>query len=395
MKKIIFLLLFLVLAPIAIAQYYYNPNLLTTDLDAGGNAITNATSVEIDTDGVLLDSDNDGSLCFTGQGDGNDEDLCFNLDDTADAVVLSSTTGVDTLDTGTLGLTVGGALSIGSTATDDINISGATPLVNLIDTSGVGDVNALIGGDLTDIGDGTEDFYLDFQVQENGTLSSKLAIDGAGTIQLKDDTTVSPGSFSIGSTTPTINFYDSNGADQAINGYIVGNLTDTGSGTQDFNIDIYAMEGGVAVPKISIDADAAIAFTDPITISGNVVPSNGTLLFNDLNNEGTCTNGTPDAETINLGLGNRHILDQEDAACELSFTGGANVPFGIHIVELQYAGDFAWTFATGAMYNGDTFDETLCTNFQATAVDGDILTLTVLAMDNDTVNVLSCTYNDQ
>lgn len=204
----------------------------------------------------------------------------------------------------------------------------------------------------------------------------------------------SSSNFNINYATPTINFIDSNG-DGSIDGSISGNLTDAGVNTEDYDMALAVMEGGIMTTKISIDADAAIALVDSVTVTGNIAPTNGTFLLNDLNNEGTCANGAPDSETINLGLGNRHALDQEDAACQVSFTGGSNVPFGIHVIELQYAGDFAWTFASGAMYTGNSFDEADCTNYQVTRANGDILTLTVLAMDNDTVNVLSCRYNDQ
>jgi len=48
--------------------------------------------------GVLITSDNDGAITFLGASAGNDEDLSMNLDDTANEVVFSSSTGVTAID---------------------------------------------------------------------------------------------------------------------------------------------------------------------------------------------------------------------------------------------------------------------------------------------------------
>lgn len=56
------------------------------------------TGLEIgNADGVRLAGDGDGALTFLGQGNGSDEDLTLNLDDVANVVTLSSSTGVTTL----------------------------------------------------------------------------------------------------------------------------------------------------------------------------------------------------------------------------------------------------------------------------------------------------------
>lgn len=54
--------------------------------------------------GVRIDGDGDGAITFLGLGDGNDEDLTLNLDDTANTGVWSSTTGLNKLDFGAIGL---------------------------------------------------------------------------------------------------------------------------------------------------------------------------------------------------------------------------------------------------------------------------------------------------
>lgn len=60
--------------------------------------------VNIGSLGVLLSNDGDGAWTWTGQGDGNDESITWNLDDVANTVGITSTTGVTALDFGSIGL---------------------------------------------------------------------------------------------------------------------------------------------------------------------------------------------------------------------------------------------------------------------------------------------------
>lgn len=79
-------------------------NTSTWDITSG--AVVGFTSLTLDTatTGVLLDTDGDGMLIIQGQGNGNDEDIRFNLDDTADTVVLTSTTSLVNWDFGSIGI---------------------------------------------------------------------------------------------------------------------------------------------------------------------------------------------------------------------------------------------------------------------------------------------------
>src|SRR3990167_6315335 len=54
--------------------------------------------------GVRIDGDGDGAITFLGLGDGSDENLTLNLDDTANTGVWSSTTGLNKLDFAAIGL---------------------------------------------------------------------------------------------------------------------------------------------------------------------------------------------------------------------------------------------------------------------------------------------------
>lgn len=82
---------------------------LTTNdcLTISGNTLTLATtcdaivnSVSLEAAGVKISGDDDGAITFLGLGNGNDEDLTLNLDDTANTVVLSSSTGLNVWDFG-------------------------------------------------------------------------------------------------------------------------------------------------------------------------------------------------------------------------------------------------------------------------------------------------------
>lgn len=55
------------------------------------------TSISIGAAGVKLSDDGDGAITFLGMGNGTDEDLTFNLDDTANTCTVSSSTGLATI----------------------------------------------------------------------------------------------------------------------------------------------------------------------------------------------------------------------------------------------------------------------------------------------------------
>lgn len=63
---------------------------------------TGAASLVLGT--VTLADDQDGALSITANGDGNDENLTINLDDTANTAVVSSTTGLNSINFGSIGL---------------------------------------------------------------------------------------------------------------------------------------------------------------------------------------------------------------------------------------------------------------------------------------------------
>jgi hypothetical protein len=77
--------------------------------------------IQVGSTGVLITSDNDGAITFTGASTGYDEDLTLNFDDTENTVVFSSSTGVTKLDFSALNLATTGTISGATPSTTDAN----------------------------------------------------------------------------------------------------------------------------------------------------------------------------------------------------------------------------------------------------------------------------------
>ena len=77
-----------------------------TGLLVFNNSPTFSDDITIHATGVKLTGDGDGALTILGLGDGYDEDLTLNLDDTENTLVLSSSTGLATIDIGTMALEI-------------------------------------------------------------------------------------------------------------------------------------------------------------------------------------------------------------------------------------------------------------------------------------------------
>lgn len=88
------------LIPLTVYAYTVNGN-----LSVSGNTFTEGT-LSIGTGGVVISDDADGAMTILGAGNGSDESITLNLDDTSNTAVLSSATGVDNLDLHTIGLRV-------------------------------------------------------------------------------------------------------------------------------------------------------------------------------------------------------------------------------------------------------------------------------------------------
>lgn len=69
-----------------------------------------------------------------------------------------------------------------------------------------------------------------------------------------------------GSTT-VIDFIDTDGVDSDVNASISGQLTDTGSGTEDMDLDFQTMVNGLARTYLSVDADSKTVLSSPASIN--------------------------------------------------------------------------------------------------------------------------------
>lgn len=86
-------------------------NTVVLTSSTGADTITGLNSYGLGAAGVKMTGDGDGAITFLGQGNGSDEDLTINLDDTANTAVVSSSTGVTALDVGAISLTTTGNMS--------------------------------------------------------------------------------------------------------------------------------------------------------------------------------------------------------------------------------------------------------------------------------------------
>lgn len=94
------------------------------NIGGASSTTTIAGTLNLGSAGVVITQDGDGAITILGAGNGTDEDLTLNLDDTSNTAVLSSSTGVTSLSTGaiaftnTAGITTTGQL----TATGEFNL---------------------------------------------------------------------------------------------------------------------------------------------------------------------------------------------------------------------------------------------------------------------------------
>lgn len=87
---------------------------------------TGAVTQRLGLSGVSLTTDGDGALTILGLGDGSDEALTLNFDDTSNTVVASSTTGVTSLNIGSISLTTTASLIVADEAYDATDWNGET-----------------------------------------------------------------------------------------------------------------------------------------------------------------------------------------------------------------------------------------------------------------------------
>lgn len=103
---------------------------------------------------IVISSNGDGAVTFTANGDGSDEALSVDLDDTANTATVSSSTGVATLHTPFTFVTLGGTTS----SFPALKRNSAEIQVRVADDSAYGNIRALAlytGDGATILGNGT------------------------------------------------------------------------------------------------------------------------------------------------------------------------------------------------------------------------------------------------
>lgn len=83
---------------------------------------TFTTNINLGSAGVRLSDDGDGALTFLGLGNGSDEDLTLNLDDTSNTGVFSSSTGLTRLTYTSIGASFGAEVITGGTGLTVANV---------------------------------------------------------------------------------------------------------------------------------------------------------------------------------------------------------------------------------------------------------------------------------
>lgn len=86
------------------SMYSDTGSTLKFGVDGGTGNITTEGQINLGTGGVVLNDDGDGALTITGAGNGSDEDITLNLDDTSNTGFLSSSTGLTTLSMNNIGM---------------------------------------------------------------------------------------------------------------------------------------------------------------------------------------------------------------------------------------------------------------------------------------------------
>lgn len=112
------------------------------------NADLTINTLSLEATGVKLSGDDDGAFVWLGLGDGNDENIIWNLDDTANTMTVSSSTGLNKIDFGSIGLQVGDSIKInlGGGADSQLYYDGTDTFWDL-EAVGTGDLMiALAGG---------------------------------------------------------------------------------------------------------------------------------------------------------------------------------------------------------------------------------------------------------
>lgn len=371
-----------------ILMYSDTGSTLKLSLDGASGDMTTEGQINLGTGGVILNDDGDGALTITGAGNGSDEDLTLNLDDTANHAVLSSSTGVTDLDLTGMDLLVGGSdVSLGSAG---VKLTG----------DGDGSVTFLGMGDGSD-----EDLTINLDDTANtGVISSStglnnLSFSGIG-ISVSGDSTFDTSTLFVDSTNDRVGINTTTPADKL---HIVSSsaaeevMRITASGTSaalttqiynsdaserflnryDFSTDLYTLQsdsgvmfamnrsGGVSVrtgTQLQLDS-ASVAGNDYITSPSNGVIqmfNNGTLGFS-INNGAAIAGLTQAGQLTNCGMsvsGSTFTISGYDGT-SLSSTNPCVIAVKSNtagrVALARFTSDVTFTFGSSSDTDGNLF----------------------------------------
>jgi len=124
----------------------YNSAFISGGLEVDGTLFSNG-SLEVGAAGVRLTGDGDGAITFLGLGNGTDENLIWNFDDTANEVVITTSTGVSTTTYTSIGIAADAFAATATSTLEGIQLTNIISCTQALETDGEGGI--ICGTDAT------------------------------------------------------------------------------------------------------------------------------------------------------------------------------------------------------------------------------------------------------
>lgn len=297
------------------------------DVTATGDLTATGSDVTIGAAGVKLTGDDDGAITFLGLGDGSDENLLINFDDTANEVDITSGTGVLDIDFNTIDLN-----------TDTLELTGTGTIngIDVIDATSETTLEATldIAGEVTSTGMGStviaDSVAVTSWALTTPTVTTSIAFNAdpaeAGAIRLSNADYIYSEAAPAGADISVIGVDATEIVQIAASGAGGVTITPTVTITGDLNVNGDDIQLGATGVKITDDTDGAITFLGSsagadedlrinLDDTANVVVMDSSTSATELDWLGTSGSGAL------FGLGSTGVLIQDDADGAISFTG--------------------------------------------------------------------------
>jgi len=330
-----------------------------------------AGSVNFGSAGVKLSHDGDGALTFTGMGNGADEDLTLNLDDTANTGVWSSSTGLALFDFGSISLksTIGtdnAAITGIGTAADSIGVYGSNTTAAGIGVLGVTSITGGIGL----VGATSDSGATAFAIQNDGGFQARFAFEGTANRAIN-----------ISDQAGTIAFNaDASGFD--------GNLTTDDDTLQEIAqaLDDLAIGSGAVATDAIWDAAGDLVYGTGANTAARLPKGTSNQLLQ-MNSGATAPEWTSDAELGTLTASSVLPASNDGAALGNGTTAFSDLFLASGGVVNFANGDWIGTHSTGifTVGTGDLRVTTAGTNTASVVTVGGTQTLTSKSLTTPTV----------